>query len=106
KVLKKLSSFTLKLVKKLHNWIHARLQWICLRKTMRIINGSIITLLGAFLALPLPIPFSNVIAAWAVVFMALGLLKEDGLFVLIGYLFFLGTIAFCFFIPLIIKEVV
>jgi hypothetical protein len=36
--------------------------------------------------LPLPIPFSNNIPAWAVVLLAIGMMEQDGLFVLFGHL--------------------
>lgn len=55
---------------------------------------------GVYLLLPLPIPFSNTFPAWAIMFVASGLLGRDGVFVMVGhallvagvfYLVFLGA---------------
>jgi hypothetical protein len=48
--------------------------------------GLGIALAGLGLMLPLPIPFSNALPAWAVVLLAMGLMEQDGLFVLLGHL--------------------
>ncbi len=74
-------------------WIHSRLSWMCYPPARKVINGIAIFLLGLFLALPLPIPFSNLSAAWAIFLMALGFLEDDGLFVLLGYAVMLITAA-------------
>jgi hypothetical protein len=54
--------------------------------------GIVIASLG--LMLPLPIPFSNSIPAWAVVFLAIGMMENDGLCVLLGHLTAIATWAF------------
>lgn len=41
---------------------------------------------GLLLLLPLPIPFSNTIPAWAVVLLSAGMMERDGLLVLLGHL--------------------
>ena len=41
---------------------------------------------GLLLLLPLPIPFSNMVPAWAVVFLAAGMMERDGVLVLVGHL--------------------
>jgi hypothetical protein len=51
-------------------------------------------LCAALLLLPLPVPFSNTIPAWAIMLMAGGLLERDGLFILAGYITALGAIVF------------
>jgi hypothetical protein len=51
----------------------------------RLIGVGIITA-GLALMLPLPIPFSNNIPAWAVVLLAIGMMEKDGLCVLLGHL--------------------
>jgi hypothetical protein len=51
--------------------------------------GIIIASLG--LMLPLPIPFSNSIPAWAVVLLAIGRMEQDGLLVLLGHLTVVAT---------------
>jgi hypothetical protein len=37
------------------------------------------------MSLPLPIPFTNLLPAYTILFLAIGLLESDGLFILIGY---------------------
>lgn len=50
------------------------------------------------LALPLPIPFSNTIPAWAIFFCALGGLEEDGLLIIMSYLMTLACWLYFFLI--------
>lgn len=49
---------------------------------------------GLLLLLPLPIPFSNTIPAWAVVLLSAGMMERDGLLVLLGHLTTLVSWAF------------
>lgn len=59
------------------------------------INGLVLTLAGLLLMAPFGlIPFSNTLPALAAVFIALGLLDRDGVFVLLGYAMTVGTIAY------------
>lgn len=95
RTLEKLSTNVLKIIRKMKWWTRPRLEWMC-HSYMRIINSLMILLLGALLAMPLPIPASNLIAAWAIFFMAVGLLEDDGLFVLIGYVIFFLTLVAIF----------
>jgi hypothetical protein len=41
---------------------------------------------GLLLLLPLPIPFSNTVPAWAVVLLSAGMMERDGVLVLLGHL--------------------
>ena len=50
-------------------------------------DGLIIVLLGVFLALPLPIPTTNMGVAWPILLVSLGVLENDGLFISLGYVF-------------------
>ena len=59
------------------------------------INGLGLMFGGLLLILPLGlIPFSNTLPAFAILFIALGILQRDGLFVGLGYLSTLGTLAY------------
>lgn len=80
--LKKAVSKGMWIVKKLQKLTHPRLEIFCNQK---IVHGSLIAFLGLFLALPLPIPLTNLLAAWPIFFISLGLLEDDGLFVMLGY---------------------
>ena len=91
------------LLKKINRWVHPRLSLLCHHPAWQIINGLFIFVLGLLLALPMPIPFSNLLAAWSLFFMGVGLLKDDGVFVLISYFIALFTCAFFVATVLLIK---
>ncbi len=103
--IKKITDKTLSLVRKIKPWIHSRLVWMCRSSFMEKGNGFIIFILGIFLSLPLPIPLSNLTAAWSICLIALGILEDDGVFVLIGYLVSLLTIAFFLLMGLTAKNI-
>lgn len=102
--IEKITNQVLWLVRKVKHLIYPRLSWICEYPSSRVLNGLLIAALGLFLALPLPIPLSNLVAAWAIFLMVLGLLEEDGLFVLAGYLLSILTFAIFVATILIIKN--
>ena len=91
-ILKKILKKTLWLVKITQGWSHPRLQWMSMHPVMKIVNGLVIALLGLALAVPFPIPFSNVTAAWAIFILSFGIMKDDGIFILLGYVLLLITL--------------
>ncbi len=103
--LQKITDKALRILRKMKGWIHPRLSWICHSSPMQSTNGLTIFMLGIFLALPLPIPLTNLAAAWSIFFIALGLLEDDGAFVLLGYLAALVTVIFFVIIALSIKNI-
>jgi hypothetical protein len=50
--------------------------------------------MGVLLALPLPIPFSNSIPAWGIVFSCLSVIESNGLFILLSYAFLIANVFF------------
>jgi hypothetical protein len=51
--------------------------------------------LAAFLvALPLPIPFTNMIPGWAILLIAMGLMERDGLFIAAGHVVLVISVAY------------
>lgn len=102
--LKKITRKALYLISKMKPWIHPRMDWICHSSSMQIVNGLTIATLGVFLALPLPIPLTNLAAAWSILFITLGMLEDDGLFVSIGYAIFLLITAFFLILIVPIKQ--
>ncbi len=101
----KITDRILVLVRRIKSWIHPRLIWMCHSPFMEKVNGLIIFILGIVLALPLPIPFSNLTAAWSIFLIALGMLEDDGVLVLIGYLLSLLTITFFLLMGLAVKNI-
>lgn len=81
-----------KWVKRLEKWVRPRGEFCYRHPWMQRINGIAFALCGLFLALPLP-PGTNFPPALAAALMALGLLEEDGLFVLFGYIIFFINLA-------------
>lgn len=101
--IQKIIDKSLRFIKKMKCLVHSRLNWVCHNSVAHIINGLVIFFLGIFLALPLPIPFTNLAAAWSIFFIALGLLEDDGVFVLIGYLGAILTLTFLIILGFSIK---
>jgi hypothetical protein len=54
-------------------------QWWCK------LTGVCLAWDALLLSLPLPIPFTNLIPAYTILFLVIGLLESDGLFILAGY---------------------
>ncbi len=92
KTLEKILDKILFFLKKGKRLIHPRLDWMCKSPVMKVVNGIVIFFLGLFLALPLPIPFSNLVAAWSIFLIALGISKGDGIVVLVGHFVALLTV--------------
>lgn len=93
-ILQKICEKALHFVRTIKPWLHPRLNWVCHSMPMRVVNGLLISILGVILALPLPIPLSNLTAAWSILVISLGILEDDGLLVLLGYLVTAMTFAF------------
>jgi len=66
--------------------LHPRLNRLCRNPTLHRIHGLLIAFLAILLALPLPIPFSNLLAAVPILLISLALLEDDGVFLIAGYL--------------------
>ena len=66
--------------------LHPRLYGLCRNPTLHRIHGLLIAFLAMLLALPLPIPFSNLLAAVPILLISLALLEDDGAFLIAGYL--------------------
>jgi hypothetical protein len=65
-----------------------------------------ILLSALILLLPLPIPFSNLLPAWAIFLLACGMLERDGLFVFLGYVAFAIGAAYFILLGGIAQELV
>jgi hypothetical protein len=71
--------------KRTSRMLRPRLVYFCRDVRMHRVNGILVAIMGALLALPLPIPFTNIPAALPVLLLGLGLLEDDGRFVIFGY---------------------
>lgn len=91
----KLVNGTLKVMEKTKPFLKQRLTFLTSNSSLHALHGLFVFLLGVTLALPLPIPLTNILVATPIVALGLGLLEDDGLFVMIGY--FLTIVAVGFF---------
>ena len=66
--------------------LHPRWTFLCRRPGLHRLHGILIAFLSILLALPLPIPFSNMLAAVPILLLGLALLEDDGAFLVAGYL--------------------
>jgi hypothetical protein len=72
-----------------------RLSWLASAGIMNVINNCGLILGALLLMAPFGlIPLSNTLPALALIFLAVGLLQRDGVFILLGYLAQIGTIIY------------
>jgi hypothetical protein len=81
----------IKVARKLERFARPRLAFLHAGPAMPRVIGLGIVIASLGLMLPLPIPFSNSIPAWAVVLLAIGRMERDGLLVLLGHLTVVAT---------------
>ncbi|MBM3207127.1 MAG: exopolysaccharide biosynthesis protein, partial [Chlamydiae bacterium] len=85
KTMKRVAQSGIWIIKKFKRFVRPRMEQFCHSPIFKRINGLVIIILGLVLALPLPIPFTNLIAAWTLFLLTLGLLEDDGLLVIFSY---------------------
>ncbi|HLP42643.1 MAG TPA: exopolysaccharide biosynthesis protein, partial [Fibrobacteria bacterium] len=61
---------------------------------IRTVNGTLLVAGSALLMAPFPIPFSNVLPAYAILFLAFGIMQRDGFLVIGSYVMLLFSIAY------------
>lgn len=79
--------------RRIERWIHPRLPALT-RGMMSRVNGLLMMVSALMLTMPLPLPFSNTLPAYSVLFLAAGSLERDGLMVLGGYLTAVLTVVY------------
>lgn len=91
---KKLFSAAIPLAHRLSKWVRPRGSFFLNHLGTRRLSSLLIAICGLLLALPLP-PGTNAPPALTIVFLSLGALEHDGLYLALGYLcFFLITLLF------------
>lgn len=84
-----------KFVSRFDRLTHPRLTWLTATGLLNRAHGAALTFSAVLLIFPLGlIPFSNTLPALAILFLALGMLQRDGLFITGGYLMMLVTIVY------------
>lgn len=73
-----------------------RPRWLVLTESalIRQLHAIVIVAAASILLLPLPIPFSNGLPAWAILLLACGLLERDGRAIALGYVMFALSIVY------------
>ncbi len=85
-------------IRRLENTVHARHEWSVtgMPRRMLLLAWSLNALV-----LALPIPFDNLIPAWAILFFCLALIEDDGVMAMLGWLFTLFTAVWTVFLLMI-----
>ena len=92
----KLIGFTRRIVGILEKFLRPRWRPLTKTEALRRLHALASLLSGLVLLLPLPIPFTNTFPAWVILLIACGMLENDGLIVLAGYMVFLVGVAYFF----------
>jgi len=92
-----------KFTKRIEKWISPRAKFLHRHPRIQMVNGLCVMLCGFILAIPLP-PLTNFLPAITVFLISLGILEEDGLFIGVGYFFFLLTLTFFTLLPILGVE--
>lgn len=98
--LEKLTLKMMKVVEAMQKVLRPRLVFLIKNPVLHRLHGLLICILSVVLALPLPIPMTNMLAALPILALGLGLLEDDGVAIIIGY--FLAVVCFGGFIALIL----
>jgi hypothetical protein len=92
----KVIAFTARLLRFLESVLRPRWPAITGTGLLNQLHAIVILVSASVLLLPLPIPLSNLLPAWAIFLLACGLLERDGLFIVLGYVAFALGAAYFF----------
>lgn len=74
-------------IQRLEKVSHRRMSILCRGHLMRIVIGMLVALSSLLLMAPLAfIPFSNTLPALSILLLSIGVLQQDGIFIVLGYL--------------------
>ncbi len=71
---------------KIKKFVHPRLTFLSQDSRWHHLHGVVIFVMALLLALPIPLPFTNMICALPILFLGIGMLEDDGLFILLAYI--------------------
>jgi len=71
-------------IRRLERTVHARHEWLVSGLPRRLL---LVAWSAAILILALPIPFDNLLPAWAILFFCLALIERDGVMAMLGWIF-------------------
>jgi hypothetical protein len=93
----------IKIFRKIEKWTKPRLQFLAVEPIAVTINGVIILFCAIVLMVPVPIPLGNALPAYAMLFISIGFLQQDGAMNIIGYI--LTLISATYFVAIAILGV-
>jgi len=93
-MLQKVISFAARLMVRLERHMKPRMRVLVAGPVMTSLFGLSIVSGGFFLALPLPIPLTNTLPAFSILFLITGLLCRDGLMMLLGHILGIASWAY------------
>jgi hypothetical protein len=83
------------MVAKIERFIHPRMKGLTDGAAINRLNGLALVFSAVLLMFPFGlIPFSNTLPGLAILFLAIGILQRDGLFIIFGYLMMIVTIIY------------
>jgi hypothetical protein len=99
-------TFTSRLLRFLESVLKPR--WGLLTDTplLNQLHAIVILVSASILLLPLPIPLSNILPAWAIFLVACGMLERDGVFLVAGYFAFALGVAYFIFLGDVAQDAV
>ena len=74
-------------LKIMKRWTKPRYEWVSQQVILRKLNGIFIALVGLSILLCPPLPFIGYISYLAIFLICIGLLNEDGVYIILGYVF-------------------
>jgi hypothetical protein len=103
--LEKIASVAIRITDKLCFFISTRWVWLVNAPLLHTIHGVTIVLLALILAIPMPIPLTNLLSAYPLLAFGLAILEDDGAMILIAYL--LACLCFALVISVLLfgKEI-
>ena len=90
----RLLSAARRVVKLLELFLRPRLTWLLDTNILHHLYGAMIMVAGILLLLPLPVPLTNTLPAFTIVFLAGAMLERDGGAVVAGLVMFVVTVVF------------
>lgn len=76
----------LRILKFMKKWSRPRYTYLTQTSTTRILNGFMLCFTGISLAICPPVPFCGILASLAIFLIGIGLLNDDGVYIIIGYI--------------------
>lgn len=88
----------LRFLKFMKHWSCPRYVWATQHRITRILNGWMIACVGLSLTISPPVPLTGFVAFAAIFLIAIGMLNDDGVYIMLGYICTLAYLVLAFFL--------